>query len=212
MRIIDISVPLHEAMVVWPGHDRFERKITSSLERGDMCNLSEILMSVHAGTHVDAPRHFLDRAPTVEQIDLGACIGPCRVVEIAASTTIERADLEGLDLAGVERLLIKTSNSSLLDRPEFVESYVGLSPEAAQFLARLSSLRLVGLDYYSIAPYDQSAAVSVHRAILGRSIIALEGIDLRGVEPGEYELVALPLKLVACDGSPVRAVLIDHGT
>jgi arylformamidase len=210
VRIIDISVPIHEAMLVWPGDAPFERANRARIANGDACNLSDLRMSAHIGTHVDAPRHFLDDGATIEQLDLAAFLGPCRVVAVENPTTVARADLEAFDLAGVERLLIKTSNSTRLARPEFDERFVGLSPEAAQYLATIDSLRLVGLDYLSIGPFSTDQAVTVHHAILGRAIVALEGIDLSAVAPGDYELVALPLRIVGGDGSPVRAVLIDR--
>jgi arylformamidase len=211
MRILDISLPIREGMVVWPGDASFQRRLALAIARGDVCNLSQVEMGVHAGTHVDAPRHFLDGAASIEQVDLSAFLGPCRVVAIENPVAIDRGDLERLDLAGVERLLFKTANSGLYDRPTFVESYIGLTPEAARYLATIESLRLVGVDYYSIAPYNSEQAVAVHRAILGRSIVTLEGINLRDVEPGGYELVALPLRIEGSDGSPVRAVLIHRG-
>lgn len=210
MRIIDISVPFHEGMVVWPGSERFERKIASRIAAGDTCNLSEIVTSLHAGTHVDAPRHFVEDGATIERIDPAVFVGPCRVVAVDNPKAVDRADLARHDLAGVERLLVKTSNSALLRQPTFVESFVGLTAGAAQYLATIESLRLVGTDYYSIAPYDEAAAIAVHEAILGSGIIALEGVDLNDVEPGDYELVALPLRIEGADGSPVRAVLIDR--
>jgi arylformamidase len=211
MRILDISLPIREGMVVWPGDDPFKRHLTFAITRGDACNLSRIETGVHAGTHVDAPCHFLNGAASIEQVDLSAFIGPCRVVAIENPVAIDRGDLERLDLAGVERLLFKTTNSVLYNRPTFVESYIGLTPEAARHLAAIESLRLVGVDYYSIAPYNSEQAVAVHRAILGRSIVALEGINLRNVEPGDYDLIALPLRIEGSDGSPVRAVLIHRG-
>jgi arylformamidase len=211
VRIIDISLPIGEGMVVWPGDPPFAQAHRSSIAQGDMCNLTDVHMSVHAGTHVDAPRHFLDGGATIEQLDLAAFIGPCRVVAVDTPREIARADLDALDLGDVERLLIKTRNSPLLRRGEFVEDYVGISPEAARFLAGIDTLRLVGLDYHSIGPFAPEQTIAVHQAILGRGIVALEGIDLSEVEPGRYELVALPLRIQGSDGSPVRAVLIDPG-
>jgi arylformamidase len=210
MRILDISVPIRDGMVVWPGQDRFESHRTSQIARGEVCNLRQMSIGTHVGTHVDAPNHFLDDGATIDQIDLEAFVGPCRVVAIENPSAIERADLEPHALDGVERLLLKTANSALHASPTFFEDFIALSPEAARYLAGIESLRLVGLDYHSIAPFDTHESVQVHHAILGRSIVALEGLNLSGVEPGEYELIALPLRLEGCDGSPVRAVLIDR--
>jgi arylformamidase len=210
MRIIDISLPMREGMAVWPGDAAFKRHLTFEIARGDAHNLSRIEISVHAGTHVDAPCHFIAGSPTIDQVDLAAFVGPCRVVAIENREAIERAALERLDLAGVERLLFKTANSALYAQPTFVERYIGLTPDAARYLAAIESLRLIGIDYHSLGPYDTAQSVAVHRAILGRGIVALEGINLEGVEPGEYELIALPLRIEGSDGSPVRAVLIDR--
>lgn len=210
MRILDISVPIRQGMVVWPGDAAFVRTLTWAIDRGYPVNLSKIDTSAHAGTHVDAPCHFFTGAPSIDQMDLDAFVGPCRVVEMSNCEAIELANLERLDLVGVERLLFKTANSALYEQPRFVEQYVGLTPEAAQYLAAIESLRLVGVDYYSIAPYDVEKAVAVHHAILSRSIVALEGINLKDVAPGDYDLIALPLKIEGSDGSPVRAVLIDR--
>jgi len=210
MRIIDISLPLRDGMVVWPGDVPFRRRRTQSIAAGHHCNLSKMETGVHAGTHVDALCHFLDGAPSIDRMDLAAFIGPCRVVAIENRVAIERAELERFDLAGVERVLFKTANSALYERPVFVERFIGLTPEAASYLASIASLRLVGVDYYSIAPYDSEKSVAVHRAILGRSIVPLEGLDLRDVEPGDYQLIALPLRIEGSDGSPVRAVLIEE--
>jgi len=199
MRIIDISVPMREGMVVWPGDAAFKRHLTFEIARGHAYNLSRIETGVHAGTHVDAPCHFVAGAPAIDQTDPAAFVGPCRVVAIENPREVERAELERLDLTGVERLLFKTANSALYAQPAFVETYIALTAEAARYLAAIESLRLVGLDYYSIGPYDTAESVAVHRAILGRGIV-----------PGEYDLIALPLRIEGSDGSPVRAVLIDR--
>lgn len=210
MRILDISLPLHEDMVVWPGDAPFRRTLSRQIARGDGYNLSRIETGAHAGTHVDAPRHFLEAGATIDQMDLTACLGPCRVVAVENRPAIARADLEPLDLLGVERLLIKTSNSMFYDQNVFVENYAGLTPDAADYLAGLESLRLIGLDYYSVGPFDETQTVAVHRVLLGRKIMLLEGINLKNIGPGDYELVALPLRIEGSDGSPVRAVLIDR--
>jgi arylformamidase len=210
MRIFDISLPLRPAMVVWPGDPAFERAVTSDMRRGDLFNLSVIRMSAHTGTHVDAPRHFIDGGRSIDRIDPSVFIGPCRVAAVEDRAAIDLDAVEALALDGIERLLFKTRNSARLERAAFVTDYVALTPEAARYLASLGSLRLVGVDYLSIAPYGERDAVPVHHALLGRSIVALEGIDLRAVEPGDYELVALPLRIEGADGSPVRAVLIQR--
>ena len=211
MQIIDITVPMFEGMVVWPGQEKYERSSMSAIADGEICNLTQIATSVHAGTHVDAPCHFIDGGPSIDQVDLAAFVGRCRVVSIPDRDRIDLPDLKRLKLQNVERLLIKTDNSERLAEPEFVRDFAALTIDAARYLADLESLRLVGVDYYSIAPFgDDEVATVVHNAILGRSIVALEGVDLRKGTPGEYELIALPLRIEGSDGSPVRAVLIDR--
>jgi arylformamidase len=210
MRIIDISLPLSETMVVWPGDEPFHRDLASSIARGGAYNLSRLRLCAHAGTHVDAPLHFIDGGASVDALDPSVFIGPCRVAAIRNRKAIDAADLRALDLAGVERLLLKTANSALHGRPDFVVDYVALTLEAARYLVTLDALRLIGVDYYSVAPYGELYSVPVHTTLLGRPIIVLEGLNLNGVAPGDYELISLPLRIEGAEGSPVRAVLVQR--
>jgi arylformamidase len=166
-------------------------------------------LSVHTGTHVDAPHHFLNDGRTVESMDLAVLTGPARVVLIPDEVNIiDAAVLDEAEIpAGTERVLFKTHNSSLWQRGEkkFHPGFVSLSVEGADWLVE-QGVRLVGIDYLSISPYKNS--FPTHQALLRAGTAILEGVDLSYVPPGSYELYCLPLKLVGSDGSPARAILV----
>jgi arylformamidase len=204
---IDISVSISPALPVWPGDPAIELERLASIEAGEEANISRLASGVHIGTHVDAPKHFLDEGGTVEALSLEALIGPAEVVEISGSATIDAEALAGADIpGGCQRLLLKTSNSQLWSRIEagFQKDFVAVDDSGAGWLVD-HGLRLVGIDYLSIAPWG--AAGPTHRTLLRAGVVILEGIDLRQVAPGSYQLVCLPLKLVGSDGAPARAVL-----
>jgi len=204
---IDISVGISSALPVWPGDPAIELERLASIEAGEEANISRLASGVHIGTHVDAPKHFLDEGGTVEALSLEALIGPAEVVEISGSATIDAEALAGADIpGGCQRLLLKTSNSQLWSRIEagFQKDFVAVDDSGAGWLVD-HGLRLVGIDYLSIAPWG--AAGPTHRTLLRAGVVILEGIDLRQVAPGSYQLVCLPLKLVGSDGAPARAVL-----
>jgi arylformamidase len=196
--IHDVSVPLRTGMVVYPGDPEFSIERVMSLAAGDVANVSRIDLGVHTGTHVDAPLHFVDGASSVEALDLDVLVGPAVVVEVPGTGDI------GADAVvdGAERILFKTRNSAAWAEDGFYEDYASISPEAATRLVEVGA-RLVGVDYLSVG------GVETHQTLLRAGVIAVEGLDLRGIEPGTYTLVCLPLKLDGCDGAPARAILID---
>jgi arylformamidase len=210
MKIYDVSLPISPALPVWPGDPAVVLEQVSSMDAGAHDNVSRLACSVHTGTHVDAPHHFLNDHRTVESLALDILIGPARVVEIAEEARVVSADvLEKAGLpAGTERLLLKTSNSRLWERREqtFFAGFVGISEDGADWLVR-NGIKLVGIDYLSVAPYHQS--VPTHRTLLTAGIIIVEGLDLSAIQPGYYELYCLPLKLVGSDGAPARVILQD---
>ena len=200
--MIDVSVPIRPGMVVWEGDPAVSFEPAASLEEGDPANLTRLELGSHTGTHVDAPLHFLAGGEGVERLPLDALIGPALVVDL---TGLER-DVRAADLdipAGTERLLLKTPNSRLWERGEFVAEHVTIAPDAASLLVELG-VRLVGVDYLSVGSPE------THRILLEAGIVPLEGLDLREVDPGLYELVALPLRLEGVDGAPARVVLIQE--
>jgi arylformamidase len=201
MELIDISVPVRPGMVTYPGDPPVILERVRSIVDGKGHNLSRLDLGLHSGTHVDAPLHFVDGGAAAEALPLEVLIGPAHVVEIAgASAAIDAAALESLPRAA-ERILLKTRNSELWERDSFVEDYASLSADGAGLLVE-RGVRLVGIDYLSIG--DEAA----HRTLLGAGVVAVEGLDLRGVEPGEYTLVCAPLKLVGAEGAPARVLLI----
>ncbi len=208
MKIYDVSVPIHEGMHDFPGNQPYTSTRILNMDDGAIANLTSFTMSAHTGTHVDAPLHFIRDGRNMDEMDLSVLIGPAVVYQLDSEERIERGDLEQLNLKGVERVLFKTSNSGLWRNEGFQTQYIFISGEAAQYLVD-SGVKLVGIDYLSVQQYD-SEDISPHTVLLGNEVVLLEGIDLSEVPPGNYQLVALPLKLVGAEGAPARAVLIDE--
>jgi arylformamidase len=197
MRLIDISVPLREGMVTYPGDPVVHVERAASIADGDPVNLTRMDFGLHSGTHVDAPVHFLDGAGGVDEVPLDALIGPCEVVELPdlSRESVATASKDA------ERLLFKTPNSELWAQDEFVDEFARLDGEAAALLVEWG-VRLVGVDYLSVG--DEAA----HHALLEGGVVPVEGLDLRSVEPGSYRLICLPLRVVGADGAPARAILL----
>ena len=203
---IDVSIPLQNGMVHWPGDAPFERLQTLHISKGDVCNLSQFCSSAHIGTHMDAPRHFLADGRGMEIMPIEATIGPARVIAIHDPEVIPVAELERHHLAAGERVLFKTRNSEHHWKThDFQEKFVHIPEATAHYLAKCG-VRTVGVDYLSVGGYKTDSA-ETHRALLSAGIWLIEGLNLEHVEPGDYELVCLPLKMVGCDGAPARAVL-----
>ena len=205
MAIYDVTVTLRAGMPTWDGEPGPEcRPIKLIGVDGEPAQVSLLTLGTHTGTHVDAPSHFIPGGCTVEMLPLDALVGPCRVVEVGSGAHIEPTDLEAV-AAGARRLLLKTSSGHLWSNPEFRRDFMALSPESAEWLVAQGVL-LVGIDYLSIDPYDAEPAAA-HLTLLGAGVVVLEGLDLRGVPAGEYDLAALPLKVAGADGAPARVVL-----
>jgi len=207
MDLFDISVPLRPGMVVYPGDTPFRTERRRAIARGDAYNLTRLQLSAHAGTHVDAPLHFIDGAPGVTTLPLAALIGPAYVVDATGiSADIDAAILARLDVpSGATRLLFKTPNSRLWDINEFSDDFFGITADAAKVLVA-RGVELVGIDYLSLAPASDPAPA--HVVLLEAGVVILEGIDLRAIEPGPYQLICLPLPIEGCEGAPARAVLL----
>ncbi len=203
---IDVSVPLHNHMVHWPGDPPYKIHRVLDQTKGDVCTVSQVTMGVHTGTHMDAPRHFVRDAATIDEMPLETTVGPARVIQIRSREAIGRKELEEYEFESNERVLFKTANSDhLWNKDEFDEDFIFIDREAAEYLAE-RGVRLVGVDYLSVGGFRQDA-VETHNALLGAGIWVIEGLDLSGVEPGLYDLICLPLKLVGSDGAPARAIL-----
>jgi arylformamidase len=208
--IIDISVPLLPGMAIYAGDPHLSLERVASLDEGATANVSRLDMGVHTGTHIDAPIHFLPDGAAAEHLALETLIGPAQVVDATAGTGhLDAATLASLEITvGVERVLFKTRNSALWESGRFETGFIGLTADGAEWLVA-RGVQLVAVDYLSVAPYGDPTPT--HRALLGAGVVILEGIDLRGVEPGPYRLICLPLRLVGSDGAPARAILLpDH--
>lgn len=202
---IDISLPVHSGMVVWPGDRPVSVEQTQFLERGDPFNLTECRFTAHTGTHLDAPRHFLPAGDEIDALPLEAVLGPCRVLRIQDPVAVRPAELPSKLQRG-DRILFQTNNSfNNIRLPEFVKDFVYVSKDAAAALVE-AGVQTVGIDYISIGGFHQDL-VETHLVLLGAGVWVIEGLDLSAVEPGEYELACLPLKLVGAEGAPARAAL-----
>jgi arylformamidase len=212
MQIYDISLTISSELPIWPGDSKILVERVEKMEDGSAANVSRLSMSAHAGTHVDAPFHFLGGdAPTVERLPLGVLTGRAYVLRLGDEVDLVTASV--LEQAGVpartRRLLIKTRNSDLWTRreKEFHADFVAISEDGARYLVQ-RGVKLVGVDYLSVGPYDQGAPT--HEILLEAGVVALEGLDLSGVESGKYTLYCLPLKVAGADGAPARAILIGE--
>ena len=209
MRTYDISLAISPEMVVWPDDPPVELIRTSKIEEGAVANVSHLRMSVHAGTHIDAPRHFLEKGGLVEDIPIELLLGRAYVlrlpdeVDLITQNMVENSTIP----PRTKRVLFRTRNSGIWksDHKTFVKNFVALAPDAAEYLIK-RGVKLVGIDYLSIAPFDDP--VPTHKILLEAGIVILEGLNLSGVDQGRYTLYCLPLKLTGVEGAPVRAVLV----
>jgi arylformamidase len=207
LRILDISVPVVNGGLVYPGNPEIRIEPHSELARGASSNLSRISFGSHTGTHVDAPRHFFEAGSAVDQLPLDVLIGPARVIAVPDGVTSVTAPLlHEHDLGGVERLLIRTRNSGYIREQEFRRDFAYVAPDAAAHLVSVG-VRLVGVDYLSVEQF-RSGHHQTHRTLLEHGVVIVEGLDLSAVQPGMYELCCLPLRLEGLDGAPARAVLV----
>ncbi|GIV95357.1 MAG: cyclase [Herpetosiphonaceae bacterium] len=206
---IDITLTITNALPVWPGDPPIALARVASFDSGDQMNLSRLEGSVHVGTHVDAPLHFIPNGKAIDQLDLDRFVGPCYVAELAGEGLISAAELERAAIPeGVRRLLLKTSNSAFweMPTPRFREDFRALSVDAAEWLVG-RHLLLIGIDALSIEPFDAEPGHPVHRTLLQAEVAVVEGLRLANVQPGHYQLLCLPLKLGGSDGAPARAIL-----
>ncbi len=203
MKLYDITLSVGASVAVWPGDAPYRLEWTCTQAGGASVNLGQVSLSLHTGTHTDAPYHFDDRGATVEAVPLDRYVGPARVLDVSGRSLIRRADLEGVDLAAAPRLLLRTG--AWLDHGRFPESIPTVAADVPEWL-HAQGVVLFGVDVPSVDALD-SKDLPVHHALGRYGIAILESLDLAGVPEGVYELLALPLRLAGADGSPVRAVL-----
>jgi len=205
MKLIDVSVPLDATLPTYPHNTPFSLEPIKRLANGDSSNVSSLHMSAHCGTHVDAPRHFFDSGPGTEALPLDLLMGRVRVIQVTSRTGIAAEDLANQDFSEDVRILIKTRNSLLWGTPEFRPDYIGVTESGARHLVA-HGIKLVGVDYLSVEQFKTPGAPA-HHVLLGAGTIVIEGLNLRDVEPGIYDLCCLPLRIVGSDGAPARVVL-----
>jgi arylformamidase len=203
VRIYDISLPLQASLAPWPGDTPYSLAVERLDGDGTAIHLGAVTMSVHSGSHADAPFHFLERGASMEAVDLHAYLGPAVVIDLAGRAVIRRADLAGVDFSRAPRALLKTG--AWPDPAVFPAQVPVMAPDVPAFLQERGVV-LVGVDVPSVDTLD-SKELPVHRALAAAGIAILESLRLADVPSGEYELLALPLRLVGADGSPVRAIL-----
>lgn len=200
MHWIDVSISLRPGMAVWPGDDPFELHPSTRIADGASSNTSRVVTPTHAGTHCDAPWHFEDDGKRLHEIDPQVFFGAAEIIHLPELEVITAATLPAHRLP--PRVLFKTRNSAYDEALPFNTAFVGLDLSAAQRLVA-DGVRLVGIDYHSIAPYKQSAPT--HHTLLQANVFVVEGLRLKGVPAGECEFVVLPMPLHNADGAPCRA-------
>ncbi|KFK30054.1 hypothetical protein AALP_AA7G210900 [Arabis alpina] len=215
-KIFDISHRYTPEMPAWEstqGMVNFLR-LAASMKNGSVANVSEMKFSVHSGTHIDAPGHFIDEyydaGFDTDSLDLRTLNGPALLVDVPRDKNITAEVMESLHIPrGVRRVLFRTVNTDkrLMFKKEFDSSFAGFMTDGAKWLVENTDIKLVGLDYLSFAAFEESPAT--HKVILkGRDIIPVEALKLDGVEVGTYSLHCLPLRLVGAEGAPTRCILI----
>ncbi len=206
--IYDISVSLGDEAIDWPGNPPYNRELVSQIAKGAHCDLSQLTMTTHVGTHVDTPAHFISGAKNLDEYPAEQWIRPAHVVSIKDERLIRPGELASLDIKPGDALLFKTANSTsgLSTSGVFSEVFVYPSLEAARFCVE-KKVSLVGIDYGSVDKRSESD-FPAHYELLGNGILILEGINLKDVPPGRYTLFCLPLKIKGAEGAPARAVLV----
>ncbi|MDH4421693.1 MULTISPECIES: arylformamidase [Bacillus] len=200
---IDISQPLNNDIATWPGDTPFSYEVSWSKEESGSVNVGKLTMSIHTGTHIDAPFHFDNEGKKVIDLDIQVYVGPTRIIDVSNLESIGKKELENFHLEGVERLLLRTSSHNKVN--EFPDVIPYLRADIAPFLSE-KGIRLIGVDVPSVDPLDDKE-LAAHHQLFKYGIHILENVVLDHVADGDYELIALPLALTDADGSPVRAVI-----
>ena len=205
-RFLDVSVPLAPGVPTYPGNPPFEFEPVKRIANGDSANVSRMVIGTHTATHVDAPLHFFDGEPGIDQLPLDLLVGRVRVIDLPHRGGITEQHLAAAGLREDLRVLLRTPNSALWNAHDgFHTDYTYVAEDAAKFLVA-QGVKLVGVDYLSVEQFKKPGAPA-HRALLGNGVIIIEGLNLSEAEAGHYEMYCLPLKLANGDGAPARVVL-----
>ncbi|MBS4172644.1 arylformamidase [Bacillus sp. FJAT-49736] len=203
MTWIDISQPLTNNIAVWPGDTPFHYEVEVTKEQSGSVNIGKVIMSVHTGTHIDAPFHFDTNGGKVKDLDISIYVGNARIIDVSHLNKIGAKELEDYDLEGVSRLLLKTKTTST--PTIFPNSIPVFCSDLGPYLHQIG-VKLFGVDVPSVDPLD-SKDLETHHALFDNGVHILENVVLDEIHPGDYYLVALPLKIEEADGSPVRAII-----
>ena len=204
-KLLDVSVPLRQGLPAYPNNPPFELQPIKRIAEGGSSNVSRLVMGTHTGTHVDAPRHFIDDGMAVDALPLNLLIGRARVIEVTRRGGITADDLAAAGLREDLRVLFRTPNSALWNSDVFHDDYTYLTDAGARYLVE-QGVKVVGIDYLSIEQFKKAGAPA-HKTLLSNGVIIIEGLNLAEAEPGMYEMYCLPLPVVGGDGAPARVIL-----
>jgi arylformamidase len=206
---VDVTATLDPAKTpVYEGDAPMKFDFLKDMRKGDAFTLSVYSLGAHSGTHIDAPMHFIATGAPVDQIDLERLIGPARVIDIPDSVqAIDATELNRHEWKNAKRVLFRTRSThrGWMDSVQFHRDFAYIAPDAAQLLAD-AGVTLIGVDYISAEQFG-APAPRTHQILLGRGVPIVEGLDLRPVQPGDYDLIVLPMKVAGHEGAPARAVL-----
>ncbi|MCA1025079.1 MULTISPECIES: arylformamidase [Cytobacillus] len=200
---IDISQPLHNGMAHWPGDEAFSFNLSATREETGSVNIGQLSTSIHIGTHVDAPFHFIEDGKKTNELDINLYIGRAKLIDLSGEERITTALLDQFPLQNVKRLLIKTSSEP---KPKHFPTRVPVISEDVPLYLKKCGVELIGVDFPSVDELD-SKALPIHHKLHQHNIHILENIVVHDIAQGDYELIALPLRIEGGDGSPVRAVI-----
>jgi len=207
-----VTLTLRPGMTTWGNEPGPTIEPLRRIAKGDSANVSLVSFGDHTGTHVDPPIHFIDGAATVDQLPLDALVGPCVVVEHTGASHVDGEWLGAHVPAKSTRVLVKTRNSRIWDDPnaKFTRDFIAVNASGARWCVQ-NGIRLIGIDYLSIEPQGpEKEGYPAHKTLLAAGIVIIEGLDLRNVSAGSYELVCAPLKIAGGDGAPARVFLIER--
>lgn len=203
----DVTVPFKNGMMCFPTDPQCRISTHWAIKKGDIVNLSILEFGSHTGTHIDAPKHFIDNGKTVDELDNCCFIGQAKVFDFShLSCCIDISDLEGMDIRKGDIVLFKTTNSSLMRTQTFSEDFVFITSAAAEWLAE-KRIATLGFDFLSVEKYGGGDSFGAHYALLGSNVVIIEGLDLTEITAGVYEMISLPMLIKGGNGSPIRVLL-----
>ena len=206
MKYIDISLTIKKNLPQWPGSKPIKIKRIMDLNKGHLVNVSWIGIDVHTGTHIDAPKHFIKNGKSIDKINLNKLIGRCYLCNTGNKDEINIDFLKNLDIPrGIDKILFKTKNSDLWRYKKFHKDFVALTPNAAKWIVE-KGINLVGIDYLSIQKFGEKDD-KTHKILLKKGVVIIEGLNLKDIKQGIYEIIALPIKIKSSDGAPTRVIL-----